>query len=234
MKKISDIIIERLAYLIIALSVIAFAVLSVTAVNEEELSFFIIGLSELIGSFIIAVFMLGFSMLIENSNDIAENSFENLDYQRKIYEYLTSNNDSRNGKIEVKAKKKVKESSEEKERNIKYNSDDFTLEYEHEIVDEAGVIAAVTEHDIQILDDGTDNICVKIYLNFEIIGNVNNGLGLFAPVLSCFDKDDNLICNTKLILDIISGTATVNTKMTIEDKNKTDNDLKFRFVISGQ
>ncbi len=233
MKRKSDVIIEGLAYLIIILSIIAFIILSITAANEEELSFFIIALSELIGSFIVTVFILGFSMLIENSNDIAENSFENLDYQQKIYEYLTSNNDSRNSKKEVKVKKKVKENIEKRERNIKYNSDDFILEYNDEIVDEAGVIAAVTEHDIQISDDETDNICVEIYLEFEIIGNVNNGLGLFTPVLSCFDKDDNLIGNVKLVSNIASGTATVNTKMTIENKNKTDNELKFKFVISG-
>ena len=233
MKEKSDVIIERLAYLIIILSVIAFIILSVTAVKEEELSFFIIALSEMIGSFIVAVFMLGFSRMIENSNDIAENSIESLNYQRKIYEYLYSNNDKHN-KNEVKAISKVKTGTEKKEKNINCNSDDLILECDDEIVDEAGVIASLTEHEIQISDDDSINdIGVEIYLKFEIIGNVNNGLGLFTPVLSCFDNDDNLVGEVKLISNIVSGTATVNTKMTIEDKNKTDNKTKLRFVISG-
>lgn len=79
MKGLIDKIIEYTAYAILALSALAFCILSVVAISEEEAVFFISAVSQLVACFILSILMVGFSALIENSkskDEIQENSIE--------------------------------------------------------------------------------------------------------------------------------------------------------------
>lgn len=79
MKGLIDKIIEYTAYAILALSALAFCILSVAAISEEEAVLFITAVSQLVACFILAILMVGFSALIENSkskDEIQENSIE--------------------------------------------------------------------------------------------------------------------------------------------------------------
>lgn len=79
MKGVIDKIIEYTAYAILALSALAFCILSVVAISEEEAVFFISAVSQLVACFILSILMVGFSALIENSkskDEIQENSIE--------------------------------------------------------------------------------------------------------------------------------------------------------------
>lgn len=79
MKGVIDKIIEYTAYAILALSALAFCILSVVAISEEEAVFFISAVSQLVVCFILSILMVGFSALIENSkskDEIQENSIE--------------------------------------------------------------------------------------------------------------------------------------------------------------
>ena len=79
MKGIIDKIIEYTAYAILALSALAFCILSVAAISEEEAVLFITAVSQLVACFILAILMVGFSALIENSkskDEIQENNIE--------------------------------------------------------------------------------------------------------------------------------------------------------------
>lgn len=79
MKGVIDKIIEYTAYAILALSALAFCILSVVVISEEEAVFFISAVSQLVACFILSILMVGFSALIENSkskDEIQENSIE--------------------------------------------------------------------------------------------------------------------------------------------------------------
>ena len=79
MKGIIDKIIEYTAYAILALSALGFCILSVAAISEEKAVLFIIAVSQLVACFILAILMVGFSALIENSkskDEIQENNIE--------------------------------------------------------------------------------------------------------------------------------------------------------------
>lgn len=79
MKGVIDKIIEYTAYAILALSALAFCILSVAAISEEEVVFFITAVSQLIGCYILSILMLGFSVLVSNSkskDEMQENDIE--------------------------------------------------------------------------------------------------------------------------------------------------------------
>ncbi len=79
MKGVIDKIIEYTAYAILALSALAFCILSVVAISEEEVVLFITAVSQLIGCYILSILMLGFSVLVSNSkskDEMQENDIE--------------------------------------------------------------------------------------------------------------------------------------------------------------